>query len=267
MDFHCRIGWRDVQTASVQLNMLIPLYTSSANYTNAQEATLATSLLGQPIYSSVIFNSDLNIVRYWDGTAFQNMTAMPPQNITNPSSGSNTNQVATTQWTMSAVPNASYRTILQASGSHIAAKVAGTYAMGVGDPLAVSGTGILYPLQLINIVAADYPTVNGITTKLRVRATVAVNATAPTGNFTIGLYPVTSGGGVATLKIYTLGTLVTGSATTTVTAPAANSMTSVVGADFALPADGVYVLGVVTTAIVAVASLVHINAQLQLRNN
>ena len=38
-----------------------------------------------------------------------------------------------------------YRTILTAGGSHIAAKVAGTYALGFGDILAVTGTGTLFP--------------------------------------------------------------------------------------------------------------------------
>ena len=162
--------------------------------------------------------------------------------------------------------NATYRAVAEAAGSHIAGKVAGTYGLGFGDPLAVSGTGTLYPLNLIRIVASDWPTVNGVTTKLRLRATVSVNATAPTGNFTVGLYPVTSGAGAAGLKIYTLGTLVSGSACTTVTTPAGSSITNVSGSDFALPADGVYVIGVVTTATVATSSLVEINAQLQMRN-
>ena len=137
---------------------------------------------------------------------------------------------------------------------------------GCGDPLAVSGTGILYPVMLIPIYAADLPTVNSITTKLRIRTIVSVNAVAPTGNFTVGLYPVTSGAGGTGVKIYTVGSLVTGSASPTVMAPAASSMTSVVGSDFALPADGIYCMAVVTTATIATSSLVHINSILQMRN-
>lgn len=164
--------------------------------------------------------------------------------------------------------NGAYRTVLQASGSHVAAKVAGTYGLGNGDPLAVSGTGTLYPLELIYIDSADFPSIGNQSPKLRIRAQVNCNDVAPTGNFTVGLYPVTrpatSGG--AALNIYTLGTVVTGSNGATVTTPAAGSMTSIVGADFALPANGFYVLGVVTTATVATSSLVHINAQLQSHN-
>lgn len=163
-------------------------------------------------------------------------------------------------------PNASYRVVDSASGSHIATKGAGTYMLPGGDPLAVSGTGVLYPIVLIPIYAADYPSINGIAAKFKLRAIVSVNATAPTGNFTVGLYPVTSGGGAAGLKIYSTGTLVSGSACPTVTTPAANSMNVVVGSDFAIPADGVYCIAVVTTATVATSSLVHINSILLMRN-
>lgn len=164
------------------------------------------------------------------------------------------------------VPNASYRTVATAMASHVAGKVAGTYMLGCGDPAAVSGTGTLYPIVLIPIYTADIPTVNGVTTKLRIQTIISVNNVAPTGNFTVGLYPINSGAGGTAVKIYTTGTLVTGSAAPTVTTPAGSSMTSVVGSDFALPADGVYCLAIVTTATVATSSLVEINAVLQMRN-
>jgi hypothetical protein len=182
--------------------------------------------------------------------------------------GTNTTQVATTAYAMSAAPNASYRTILQATGSHTAAKVGGTYALGEGDPLAVSGTGTLYPLAVIQLVAADYPTVNGLAPKLRLRFQLFTNDVAPTGNFTLGLYPITRPGtsGGAGLCIYTLGTVVAGSNGATFSAPAADLLGSMVGADFAFPTDGPYVLGIVTTATVATSAHVHVCAQLQIHN-
>jgi hypothetical protein len=162
-----------------------------------------------------------------------------------------------------------YRTILAASGSHIAGKVAGTYAMGCGDPLAVSGTGTLYPIVLIYIAAADFPCFSDEKPRLRIRSQIAVNDVAPTGNYTVGLYPVTrpATSGAAGLNIYTLGTVVVGSNTATATTPAADSLTSLVSDPFDIPADGFYALGVVTTATVAASSLVHINAQLQQNNS
>ena len=163
---------------------------------------------------------------------------------------------------------ASYRTISHVSGSHTAGRVAGTYGLGQGHPLAISGTGILYPLNLIHIVQADIPTINGLPTKLRIRAQLYTNDVAPSGNYTFGLYPVTrpatSGG--AGLCIYTLGSVVNGSNGASFTNPAADLMGNAVSADFSLPADGVYCIGVVTTATVAANAHMHMVAQLQMRN-
>jgi len=179
--------------------------------------------------------------------------------------GTNTTQLATTAFVQAASNYGTYQTLMNVGGSHIAGRVAGTYALGYGDPAAVSGTGTLYPIGIIGIFAADYPTVNGLSAKLRIRAQVNCNDVAPTGNFTFGLYPITRPGtsGGAGLCIYTLGTVVSGSNGATVTTPAADSQTSLVGSDFALPTDGQYVIGVVTTATVAASSHVHLTAQLQ----
>lgn len=171
------------------------------------------------------------------------------------------------QW---AIPSANlfYRTILQASGSLTAAKVAGTYALGMGDPVAVSGTGTLYPIATIYLATADYPTCETVAPKLRIRFQLYTNDVAPTGNFTLGLYPITrpatSGG--AGLCIYTLGTVVTGSNGASFTTPAADLLGSAVGSDFALPADGHYCLGVVTTGTIATSAHTHMTAQLQIHN-
>ena len=59
---------------------------------------------------------------------------------------------------------------------------------------------------------------------------------------------------------------VVGSNGATFTTPAADLLGSAVGSDFSFPADGPYIIGVVTTATVAVSSLVHMNAHLQIRN-
>lgn len=165
-------------------------------------------------------------------------------------------------------PNASYRTLLQGAISHTAGVVAGTYLLANGEASFASATGSVFPVALMAIAAADYPTIGGYTTKLRIRAQIAVNDVAPTGNFTLGLYPLTRPGtsGGAGLNIYTVGTVVSGSNGATVTTPAADSHSNLVGSDFALPADGIYGLAVVTTATVAASSHVHINAQLQMRN-
>lgn len=182
--------------------------------------------------------------------------------------GTNTTQIATTAFTEAAVPNASYRVISEASGSHIAGRVAGTYALGDGDPIAISGTGTLYPIKIIHIASADLPTVDGKTTKLKIKVNIAVNDVAPTGNYTFGLYPITrpatSGG--AGLDIYTLGTVVA-SSTVLFTTPAADGLLTGSSSDISLPSDGFYCIGVITTATVAVSSHLHMTAYLMMRNN
>jgi hypothetical protein len=165
------------------------------------------------------------------------------------------------------VPNAHYRVILDSSGSHTAARAAGTYGFGQGHPLAVTGVGILYPLNVIYLDAGDYPTVGGLAPKLRIRATLATNDVAPGGNYTIGLHPITrpATSGAAGVCIYTIGAAIAGS-TVAATTPAADALLNLVGADFAMPVNGHYVLALVTTATVAANSHVHISAALQMRN-
>jgi hypothetical protein len=187
-----------------------------------------------------------------------------------PTAGDNSTKGATTAYARQAAPNASYRTILDSSCSHTAAKATGTYGMGQGDPAAVSGTGTLYPLNLIYIDSADFPSVDGLAAKLRVRAVLATNDVAPGATFVIGLHPVTrpnpSGG--AGLVIYTIGAAIAGS-TVTYTTPAADGPATPqqASADFALPANGLYVLGFVqSVGALAASSHVHMSAQLQQRN-
>ncbi|MGB4848989.1 MAG: hypothetical protein WBP41_13785, partial [Saprospiraceae bacterium] len=67
--------------------------------------------------------------------------------------------------------------------------------------------------------------------------------------------------------IYTIGTVVSGSNGASFATPAADGLLSAVGSDFALPTDGFYIIGVVTTTTVVASSHIHMNAQLQLRNN
>lgn len=162
--------------------------------------------------------------------------------------------------------SAHYRTLLGSSGSHIAARVAGTYGLGQGDPLAVTGTGTLYPLNVIYIDAADYPAIGALTAKLRLRCLIEANDVAPTGNFTVGFHAVTRPGtsGGAGLCIYTMAAAIAGS-TATQNTPAADSQNVITGSDFAVPATGFYVIGIVTTAMVAASAHLHFSAALQLR--
>lgn len=161
-----------------------------------------------------------------------------------------------------------YRPILTSSGYLTAADAAGTYGLGHGDKAAVSGTGTLYPLNIIYLAAADYPAIGALVAKLRLRVQVHCNDVAPGVTFTFGLHPVTRPGtsGGAGLDIYTIGTAVASSTAAIATPAADSSNVAVAAADISLPADGYYVIGVVTSGgSLAASSHAHLNAQLQLR--
>jgi hypothetical protein len=251
----------DGKIASANLDTLLASMVGLGNVNNTSDAEKPISTAVQAALDLKATITALNLKAALADPTFTGVVTLPA-----PSAGTNTTQAATTAYAMAAAPNALYRTILNASGSHIAARAAGTYLLGQGTAMSVSGTGALAPVNLIYIDSGDFPTVNGLTPKLRIRATITVNNVAPTGNFTVGLYPITSGAGGTGLKIYTVGTVVTGSQATTVTTPAGSSATHVTGSDFALPANGLYALAVLTTATVAASSLVHVVALLQSRN-
>lgn len=110
---------------------------------------------------------------------------------------------------------------------------------------------------------ADY-TVASKTQKLRVRAQIACNATAPAITFTVGLYPVTVAGGADTLT-FTLGTVVAGS-TVAFASPSASTIAQSNSGDLTIPSDGAYAFGFVTSGVPAANSASLISAQLQTRN-
>lgn len=168
-----------------------------------------------------------------------------------------------------------YRTITSADGllwdtgagnptalSYLLGSTHGVGGFGMW-PLFDTGEVSVLPPRLIRLVPSDY-TVGTLTTKLLLRAEVAVNGTAPAVNYTFGLYPVTVGG-VADTLVFAPGTVVTGS-TVAISAPAANGIATANSGDFTFPADGTYVLVVATSGTMANNSAVSCHATLQVRN-
>jgi hypothetical protein len=146
--------------------------------------------------------------------------------------------------------------------------------IGMGGPAIASGassaasTTTYAPTPAVfQFTAADYA-ITGRTTKLRLRATVLNNATAPGRTATVGLYPVTAVGGGTDAASVTLGTVVSGSTIAFSSASmTANSRLQNVTADFDVPSDGLYVLGVnVAGGNIGGASLLNVLADLQVRN-
>lgn len=159
------------------------------------------------------------------------------------------------------------------TGAKLAADVVGVYRLLVARAGATSvsaadhwftesglGTGITPAagMSILDLAAADYA-IAGRTTKLRVRAQHSVGATPPAATLTVGLYPVT---GLAA-GAYTFGAVVAGSTVAFVTT-AANTLARSNSGDFAIPADGAYLLGVDLD--VAPAAATGLSVQLQLRH-
>lgn len=143
--------------------------------------------------------------------------------------------------------NSAYKTIhrMQAgwagssggAGATLIAKADGTMSFSPAVPS---------PAQAFYLAAADYA-VSGKTTKLRVRADMFLNGLrSGASTLTFGLYPITSVGstGAAFSDNFTVGSVVAGSAVTAVNPVASTTAAPVASADFALPTDGAYVVGV-----------------------
>jgi hypothetical protein len=153
--------------------------------------------------------------------------------------------------------------LIQASGP-VTANVAGTYIFsptsGAAGVAAATTGAFAFPLD-----PADFVAPAGKTLKARVKASMIVNAVAPTNTFTFGLYPVATTGGASgsAPTIATVGTVVTGSTAAIVAPSAAAGATPVVSTTFTFPAAGYYVLGAVVTAGGAANSVVTVTARLQ----
>lgn len=143
-------------------------------------------------------------------------------------------------------------------GTHLNGKMLPTPpAMGPG----VGGVNTPPP-SLVRFVDTDYAVPN-LTTKLNIRSSVSVNGTAPGITFNVKLYPVTVSG--LDFLALTLGTAIAGS-TSTHTTPGANAHDLATSGDFTIPANGVYILGVGTTAPLADQSAVMVSASVRYRN-
>ena len=115
-----------------------------------------------------------------------------------------------------------------------------------------------------SIISTDYPTINGVTPKFRLRATIGVNNIAPVSNISFGLFPLTTpaGSGGVTVKSWTIGTEVVGS-TITQNTPAADTQYQLVSATFGLPSDGLYAICITNSAQTAANSYLTNSATLE----
>lgn len=158
-----------------------------------------------------------------------------------------------------------YQTILTGSGYSHTALVPGTYAVvpSVAVPPASGASSTAWTTcPMLYFAAADFATASK-TQKLRLRAQVLTNATAPAITLTFGLYPITVAGGAGTMAV-TFGTVVSGS-TVAHASPSASSITQGNSGDFTIPADGQYMVGVVYSGTLVTNALLSQTFQLQTR--
>lgn len=130
-----------------------------------------------------------------------------------------------------------------------------------------SNTNIGVMPALIYLQAADYPSINGKTAKLRIRYNAATNHTAPGCSFVGSLNPLTSpaSSGGSGFRQYTIGAAVPGSdgAGLTLTTPAADTMFHKEGSWFAFPANGWYCICFTSDGATAANSYTEFSAQLE----
>ena len=125
-------------------------------------------------------------------------------------------------------------------------------------------SGVTGNARAIYLSAGDF-TAPGRTPVLRLRGQLITNAPAPgAGDVTVGLYPVASTSGATTNIPNTLGPVVAGS-TVTFSALAGNQQRSALSTEIAIPADGMYAVGVSSTATTGGISAL-VGAQVQVRN-
>jgi hypothetical protein len=164
--------------------------------------------------------------------------------------------------------NGLYRTLACAPIQIAGSTAVNTYVL-FNNGLGASGSSYsgLTGVGLLRINSTDLA-VTSKTTYLRTLIAVAVNAAALGGSVTakVGLYPVTSTGGAASNLSITLGTVVASSEVTIANSWASNVFNAV-SSDFALPANGTYVIGLaVSGATTASASYVQGTAEVQVHN-
>jgi hypothetical protein len=174
-----------------------------------------------------------------------------------------------------------YGPLLQATMGAAGLKAGSPYALGINtrsDAMpdlgslheyrsGVSGEQATIDLQppILDLAAADY-TLEGLTTKLRVRGSMLMGlAPATSKTFTFGLHPITAAGGSADKGDFTLGAAVAGSTCSYAVTTSGIKRGSDSG-DFALPADGLYALGVTVSGDIGADRVAMLAAQLQLRH-
>ncbi len=161
--------------------------------------------------------------------------------------------------------NTVYRPLLALSGRMANDATNATYAFSQGGAMIASGGNHASPLWVPTTYIDD--AYFGTGAKLLVVGQIYCSATAPgTITFTFGLHNISAVAGGTDIMTYTMDAAVSGSTSTVVNPLTSTRNLATTAADFAVPADGHYTLGLATSAALANNLAVSASAQLYVRN-
>jgi hypothetical protein len=158
-----------------------------------------------------------------------------------------------------AAPNNSiYRTVFHGSGRIPSGAPAATYIHQIGfDATATRTVAVNNGFSVPYWVVASTDYTSTLTTKVRIRGSIATTGTPPGMNFTFGIHALTIAAGAYSLAAASGNTAV-------VTGPAANAITSAASTDSNLPANNPYALGITTSG--SSSAAVEYNFAVQIRH-
>lgn len=239
---------------------------TSANITDTKLATISTS--GKVLNSATTATSSNTASAIVSRDASGNFTA---GNITatstTQSANDNSTKLATTAYVdvpITAVI-AGGITLKQSQGFSLT-KAAGTYKLTAGDSnvLELSTGSAVSFTDLIYLDSSRYPAVRGVSPRLIVKGFLSTNNTSVgTVTYTLGLYPVSTTGGVGVIR-HIGGTVVSGSDGASWVNPSTAVTTYATGSLFTFPSTGFYCFAYVQSAASAANSAILMNAMLEL---
>jgi hypothetical protein len=256
-----------VRTGLIALRDYLNGVLTSDNYLDGSQVKAQSATAGQiPIFNS----SSLQVATSLSGDVTVNSSGVTAIGNTKVTNAMLAGSIAAAK--LAADTQATYKTIFQATAITTGATTTSTFLMNntptnAGEP-PVSGADIASLTTagsppFFRFTAADYA-FGSLTTKLRLRAQLASNATGSGITYTVGLYPVAVAGAAGALTL-TLGTVVPGSQVSFVN-PTASTVNQNNSGDFTIPSDGSHMLGFTTSGSAAANNVSLLSAQLQVRN-
>ena len=156
--------------------------------------------------------------------------------------------------------------LFQSSGYLIAGDTSDTNFLGYGGHATQYLSAEATAFNMFYLNNSDYPSIGSKNPYIRITGTVMTNNTAPNSDIVTRMYLISSSSSAgAGLLLPTLSTYIGGA---TVSAPSANTLTTVSSSLISLPSSGVYILAMAnTTNTIATSAMVSCNAYIEVVYN